>query len=581
MRWLIRRVTRKGKGAVSYEEDTHYGDVLTIGRGADQAIFVADLRVALEHARVTAVAGGKYRIESLLDAGVRVGKAIVHQDTVGPGEVVEIGSTRIKLLDAPQDYDAGVEIQSLDKTEMKAESDKKKLSTQLSQTGLSKRRPAWIAFLGTALFAFALPLAAHFVKPLHDLLLKVPGVPSQNAWQAGELAAAHHYFGETCITCHEKPFIPTRDEACLTCHGKTQAHADPAKFNLPELGNARCAHCHADHNGPNGLVQADQVLCSNCHRNLKDKTKGATQLIDVGDFGDSHPEFQINLPQWNDQGKFAPTRSLWKSGLKERSGLTFTHDKHLDPKGINSPDGTRKLQCAACHEPEPGGGKMLPINFEKHCQSCHKLTFSIVGGDREVQHGKVSEVTFTIDDFYSRLALEGGITEANAPMSVQTRRRPGQSITPQERQEALTWARDKARQAVDNMFSSKACTTCHQVFQDANQNWDVKPVRVAGVWFQKAHFTHQRHTTFDCVSCHQAQLSKDASDLLIPGIDNCKQCHAGEHAKGKVASTCVACHGYHESEELLSSLQARGAPAAPPPTPEPAPAPASAAPKTQ
>ena len=31
MRWLIRRVLKKGKGAVSYEEDVHYGDVLTIG----------------------------------------------------------------------------------------------------------------------------------------------------------------------------------------------------------------------------------------------------------------------------------------------------------------------------------------------------------------------------------------------------------------------------------------------------------------------------------------------------------------------------------------------------------------------
>ena len=31
MRWLIRRVLKKGKGAVSYEEDVHYGDILTIG----------------------------------------------------------------------------------------------------------------------------------------------------------------------------------------------------------------------------------------------------------------------------------------------------------------------------------------------------------------------------------------------------------------------------------------------------------------------------------------------------------------------------------------------------------------------
>jgi hypothetical protein len=54
MRWLIRKVGRKGKGQVSYEDDVHYGDVLTIGRGADQAIFLPDLRAALAHARVRA-----------------------------------------------------------------------------------------------------------------------------------------------------------------------------------------------------------------------------------------------------------------------------------------------------------------------------------------------------------------------------------------------------------------------------------------------------------------------------------------------------------------------------------------------
>ena len=72
MKWLIRRVVKKGKGALQYEEDEHYGDELSMGRGGNQAIFVPDLRVALEHVRVRALPGGKkYRIESLIAAGVR------------------------------------------------------------------------------------------------------------------------------------------------------------------------------------------------------------------------------------------------------------------------------------------------------------------------------------------------------------------------------------------------------------------------------------------------------------------------------------------------------------------------------
>ena len=49
MRWLIRRVLKKGKSSISYEDDTHFGEVLTIGRASDQAIFLPDLRAALNH----------------------------------------------------------------------------------------------------------------------------------------------------------------------------------------------------------------------------------------------------------------------------------------------------------------------------------------------------------------------------------------------------------------------------------------------------------------------------------------------------------------------------------------------------
>src|SRR5437868_3799282 len=109
MRWLIRRVLKKGKGAVSYEEDVHYGDVLTIGRAADQAIFLPDLRAALNHARVSLLSGGQYKIESLILAGVRVNGEIAYATTADAGAVVEIGNTRLTLLPPPPDFDAAVE----------------------------------------------------------------------------------------------------------------------------------------------------------------------------------------------------------------------------------------------------------------------------------------------------------------------------------------------------------------------------------------------------------------------------------------------------------------------------------------
>ena len=54
----------------------------------------------------------------------------------------------------------------------------------------------------------------------------------------------------------------------------------------------------------------------------------------------------------------------------------------------------------------------------------------------------------------------------------------------------------------------------------------------------------------NCNDCHKAAESKAATDLLIPDLTNCRQCHAGESGGSKVASTCIACHRYHQSATL-------------------------------
>ena len=249
------------------------------------------------------------------------------------------------------------------------------------------------------------------------------------------------------------------------------------------------------------------------------------------------------------RGEFAPVRAaLATPGIKEQSGLIFPHDAHLDPAGVRGPDGTDKvLECANCHVPEAGGARMQPIAFERHCQGCHKLTFSIRDAQREVPHASVEKVGYTITEFFAREALEGGFNEVKAPTVVRVRRRPGQSITPQERAEALSWARDQARSAIDRLFQDKACSTCHAVSRNATQDWTVAPVRVAGAWFPKARFDHGSHTTMQCIDCHNAETATSSEALLLPDIDNCRQCHGGEHAKNLVPTTCIACHAFHDA----------------------------------
>jgi hypothetical protein len=552
MRWLIRRVLKKSKGAISYEEDVHYGDVLTIGRAADQAIFLPDLRVALNHARITLLANGQYKIESLILAGIRVDGQIVHTTTAASGAVIEIGNTRLTLLSAPQDFDGGIEISTPDKGEQNAEKVRLAKPTRLEQTGLSKRRPSWILFLVILGFGLILPMVGHFVPGFGELLRHTP-LPSTASWNPGPLDAAHRFFGNDCRRCHQSAFLTVRDTACLACHRDTPAHADPAKFNLPQLGDAACRTCHQDHQGERGLIRRDPRLCTDCHANLRARTQGASQFADVRDFGNAHPEFKIDLPAWDANGRFTPQRVTWAADRKENSGLKFNHAKHLQPDGINAPRGHRVLGCADCHVADAGGAKMRPIDFASQCHDCHSLGFDPLAAGREVPHGKVSEVIYTLNEYYARVALEGGYQDTKSPAIVQERRRPGSPpLSQQQQQEALAWAREQARRVTESLFTGRACTTCHKVTppRDADDTWHVAPVRVAGVWYADAKFTHAKHSTVKCDDCHAARQSQTASDLLIPGIGNCRACHGGADAKDRVASTCIACHDYHQSPTL-------------------------------
>lgn len=550
LRWQIRRILKKGKGAVQYEEEIHFGETLTIGRAANQAIFVNDLRAALEHARVIALGGGKYRVESLVAAGVRIDGRYEQQAIVKAGAQLDIGTTRITFVPPGQDFEAAVEVASIDAKEIKARAASEALPQSLAEAGLSKRRPSWVLFLAALIVALVLPVATHFVPAFQGLTRHAPML-GLNAWDTGPVADVHHTFDKDCQSCHGKPFETVKDEKCLVCHDATKAHADPVRFPMFELADASCAYCHRDHNGNDGLIRADQVLCADCHRNLGERTRGDSKLPDVDDFGRNHPQFQVNLPAWDESGKFSPQRvSMDTAPLIEKSGLKFPHETHLRTRGLQGPDGVKVLGCADCHQPDPGGAGMQPVDFETMCQSCHRLDFDLRMPDRQVPHGRVPEVLYTLNDFYARVALEGGYDDVSAPVQVRQRRRPGQpSMTQDEQREALAWAQQKSAQVTETLFTGRACGVCHTVSSQPNsvEPWVVAPVRVAGVWFAKSRFTHAKHTTMNCVDCHVAEKSKSSADVLIPEISNCRTCHAGEHADDKLGSTCIACHGFHQA----------------------------------
>lgn len=550
MRWLVRTVTRKKKGAVAHSDDTFTGEALTIGRGAGQGVFLSDLRVALEHARVVPSKGNRFRVESLIAAGVRVDDKLQSAAGAGVGSRIEIGGNIIEIIKPPTGYDAAVQVTQVEESEATESHVSRRHPDSLRQTWLRKRGPAWILLILFLLIGLAIPVAGYFVPGMQAQLRATPVVPSDNQWEAGTLQTAHHFFGENCELCHNQAFKRVQDKDCVACHARTPVHAEPEFFDLPELTNTPCAICHRDHNGPEGLINDRQALCSDCHADLDTATQGTTLLANVTDFTDNHPQFKVELASWDPVGNYLPRReSLDQAPLTEDSNLKFPHDVHLAPDGINAPEGERVLGCGDCHEAEPGGGKMLPVKFDTMCHDCHTLGFDPNAPDREVPHGDAAQVLFMLEEYFTNKALRGAVSDSTAPAPVRARRRPGERVSREDRMEILTWANERARRVGQTLFEGQACGVCHtvqRVSEGEDATWRVEPVRVAGVWYAEALFTHASHTTMDCESCHDAEESATSNDVLIPGIENCRQCHGGEDDADKVASPCIDCHRYHD-----------------------------------
>ena len=88
------------------------------------------------------------------------------------------------------------------------------------------------------------------------------------------------------------------------------------------------------------------------------------------------------------------------------------------------------------------------------------------------------------------------------------------------------------------------CGECHTPIFSAGRT-RVMPVTLPARYMFKGWFSHKPHAQEKCTSCHAAETSASASDLLLPGIARCRTCHLGEASKAAVPSGCAMCHSYH------------------------------------
>jgi hypothetical protein len=379
----------------------------------------------------------------------------------------------------------------------------------------------------------------------------------RQVYQAGPVSSGHAGFGDHCEKCHTEPFRTAAhfagagdrpsvgDDACRSCHPGHAHHADE------EVRGAHCAACHREHRGHTALARVADGHCTDCHSDLGRAVKeGVTvRFRNVPDFA-AHPEFAL----WG--GPQAPT---------DPGRLNFSHHDHLVPlaeRGDDpaAPPALRQLACGDCHQPDAGGLYMQPIRYEKHCAGCHPIFPALKEGGAadafrktRLPHpgpGQSAEtVRGVLRDRLTRLAQEHPAVMKGQAAGEPERPAPGDRRAPPVDEEVFRWVDRNLGEAERVLFDKKGgCLLCHQEVGDREKRPrglpELAAPNVPERWFSHAVFSHRSHQAQGCAECHKgAAESRDAADVLMPRLEDCRRCH---NAGSGVRSGCADCHAYHK-----------------------------------
>jgi hypothetical protein len=344
---------------------------------------------------------------------------------------------------------------------------------------------------------------------------------SPKPYNAGPLARPHALLGQNCAACHvsQAGYRNTAtDQACLGCHDGPIHHAD-------QTFSPSCSNCHVEHQGSLRLASTSDRACTQCHANLT-TTRGRSQFAsNIRGFDDSHPEFAVLRPGASDPGT-----------------IKFNHRVHLkeDLRGPNEPV---QLQCADCHR-LPGADRSYkePINYQKDCASCHALQF-----DRRISEPALHAEPGVILDWIRGLltAYIAAHPEEIPLVDEPDKRLPSRPPQPPARN-AAEWVQQRMADA-QLLLWRKSCKECHSLsYPDGPAALPVVArSAITTRWLPHAEFDHEAHQMVQCASCHtKANESRETSDVLIPGVQTCRQCHRA--GKDAAEARCFECHVYHD-----------------------------------
>lgn len=366
---------------------------------------------------------------------------------------------------------------------------------------------------------------------------------SPKPYNAGPVAHAHALIGSKCSACHVSQASFQRsatDQACLSCHDGPIHHSE-------QTFSPACSSCHVEHKGAFRLASTSDESCTQCHADLaaKDKTAPPRFVANISGFDRTHPEFAV-----------------LRSGRIDPGTIKFGHQVHLK-KDLRGPHGPVQMQCADCHRP-PGGSEawpfgmsmnaapasfnmsdrsyMQPVNYEEHCSACHTLQF-----DRRFSESVPHKEPKVVYDFVvGKLTAYIAAHPAEIPLVDEPDKRlPTRPPQPPARN-AQEWVSQRLADS-ELLLWRKACKECHlETFPNGNEALPaVAKSNITARWLPHSNFDHEAHQMVACASCHaKASNSKETADVLIPGVQVCRDCHhAGKEA---AEARCFECHSYHD-----------------------------------
>ncbi|MEM7690161.1 MAG: cytochrome c3 family protein [Pseudomonadota bacterium] len=564
MAFLIRTIAVAKSGREISRDRTVEVSELIVGRAPESDIHLPDLTVELRHIRLSDAGGGMLQATALGELPFTLDGSSTSEATIDPnaGATISVGPANLVIS---REGDGPVQIiQSQIKKE--AVASEPTAGFALASAMPSKRAMAWTMSLAILVLLLAVPIVTHLTRDT-SLEDKGPDAPRFNqvsfdsTWSSGELSLAHHDLKDNCEACHSTPFVSVQDDTCLTCHEELGDHAKKPRLmegmapipaseawqwavaeTLGKEGPGSCTSCHLEHEGKVRQQAATQQFCADCHEALDTRLTNVA-FGNADNFGDKHPQFRPTFYSEYNQEK--PIRVSLDQPIEEKSGLLFPHDIHMDAQGgvarmaISLNEYGEPLECSNCHELTDDKVSYKPVEMEPSCEACHSLVAGRdgAGGFTSLRHGDVKDL------------MEDLATMGKEPKRavVSGRSRPGQFA--RGGSYAINFGRPASSLIAINraLLPGGTCGDCH-IPTRTDGRPDLIPVNLPDRFLQHGFFTHVGHEEEECTDCHEADTSKEATDLLMPAIESCQDCHKGEAAIATeeiVPSSCAMCHGYH------------------------------------